>query len=47
MKNTKKKLAAKAAGLSMKVTSGAVNSACQLFMNQPELPKGAERLCRR
>lgn len=47
MKNTKKKLAAKAAGFSMKVTSGAVNSACQLFMNQPELPKGAERLRRR
>lgn len=47
MKNAKKKLAVRVAGLSMKVTSGAVNSACQLLMHQPELPKGADRLRRR
>lgn len=44
MKDLKKKCTKAVADLAMRVTSNTVNSACNWFMHQPELPKGAERL---
>lgn len=47
MKNLMRKCATVIAGLAMVITTCTVNSACQFFLHQPELPEGAERLRRR
>lgn len=47
MEALKKKGSKIVAGLALRVTSNTVNSACYLYLHQPKLPEGAERLRRK